>query len=277
MLVPQENIKCVVFIALKLANGQYRFVGTGSLLYHMIDGKPFKCLATAKHVINGIKDVGLDMAYVRFNLKNGKAKWFEIPIKYWFKNPNKNVDVAICAIRWEDNFDHLYFSLEHCATKKEIAIHEVEAGDDVFIPGLFKNHHGITRNIPIIRQGSIAAMAGDKLQTSLHKMDGHLIECRSIGGLSGSPVFINAQIKNYFILKERKDPSLLKATLLLGIVYGHYNHKNPYDDVKKSKDKPNPIDDFEKLNTGITIVTPAEKVIDTLLKAIKKNKKRKPN
>ena len=75
-------------------------------------------------------------------------------------------------------------------TEKVIKENEIEVGEEVFVTGLFSHHHGQSKNIPIVRVGNISAMPEEKIQTKEHLMDAYLIEARSIGGLSGSPVFV---------------------------------------------------------------------------------------
>jgi hypothetical protein len=49
--------------------------------------------------------------------------------------------------------------------------------------GLFSEHQGAERNIPIVRVGNIAAMPEEPvLTTSWGAIDAYLIEARSIGG-----------------------------------------------------------------------------------------------
>ena len=65
-------------------------------------------------------------------------------------------------------------------------------GDEVFVVGLFRHRHGTQRNIPIVRVGNLAALTEEKVATNdFGLVDAYLIEARSIGGLSGSPVFLN--------------------------------------------------------------------------------------
>ena len=78
------------------------------------------------------------------------------------------------------------------ATDKVINDNAIGVGDEVFLTGLFANHIGQQRNLPIIRVGNIALMPEEPVQhPSLGPIDAYLIEARSIGGLSGSPVFVH--------------------------------------------------------------------------------------
>ena len=102
--------------------------------------------------------------------------------------------------------------------------------------------------------------------------DAFLIEVRSIGGLSGSPVFVMVRGK-----EEGKYPDTGReghtgftgpngefiACLLLGMVRGHWDLKTQPGDVDfGNEDFTNELD--SKLNMGIAIVTPAWEILDVI-------------
>lgn len=65
---------------------------------------------------------------------------------------------------------------------------------ELFFAGLFANFYGAEINIPILRFGSLSAMPTEKIEIQregLQRKLAHLfvVECNSIGGFSGSPVF----------------------------------------------------------------------------------------
>jgi hypothetical protein len=106
------------------------------------------------------------------------------------------------------------------ATKESLKANNqtVEIGDDLAIPGLFVPHYGQDRNIPIVRMGTVAAPAEEKLWAEMGKnwferIDAYLIEMRSIGGLSGSPVLIH----RYDESGEKRQ----STWGLLGLMQGH--------------------------------------------------------
>ena len=79
------------------------------------------------------------------------------------------------------------------------------------------------RNIPIVRIGNLASLDEEKVQTEGGPIDAYLIEARSLGGLSGSPVFLNLgtvrQIKRQVVGAESGAPIIF----LLGLIHGHYD------------------------------------------------------
>ncbi len=100
-----------------------------------------------------------------------------------------NRDVAVAPISFNRDVDFARITIRMFANSQSMIDEQIGLGDDIAIVGLFTNHIGRTRNEPIVRIGNICAMPKDKIVTELGNMYGYLIEARSIGGLSGSPVF----------------------------------------------------------------------------------------
>jgi hypothetical protein len=116
--------------------------------------------------------------------------------------------------------------------------------------------------MPIIRHGNIAMMPKEQIQTELGYADVYLIEARSLGGLSGSPVFVRPTIctaipDNQWGLKHNF--SYGHGATLLGLMHGHW-------DVKESEMNKAFFTHDRKhgVNYGIAIVVPAYKIVETL-------------
>jgi hypothetical protein len=139
---------------------------------------------------------------------------------------------------------------------------EVGLGDEVFVTGLFRHHHGNRRNIPIIRVGNIACLTEEKVSTkSYGDIDAYLIEARSIGGLSGSPVFLNLGITR-MIQGEIKHAQSQPVFYLLGLIHGHYDvNIDSIDEIEL--DKTNYLSP-DRVNTGIAIVVPFHKINEVI-------------
>jgi hypothetical protein len=175
-----------------------------------------------------------------------------IPIDDWYVHPsNKSIDVAIYEMGIPSGTDHLVLPMSTCATKDVFKQHEVELGEEVIISGLFQHHFGTKKNIPIVRVGNLAALNDEKIVTrSFGEIDAYLIEARSIGGLSGSPAFLNLGAIRFVegVLKQthNKKPIIL----LLGLVHGHFDMS---DETSEGN-----------INAGIAIVVPVESILATI-------------
>ena len=161
-------------------------------------------LVTAKHVIDGIRRLGVGEVYVRANLKSGQATWLKCEGEWLFHPDNDSVDLALLRTGIPEALDHLAIPHSLCATDQTLKDQQVGLGDEVFVVGLLRHHSGDRKNIPIVRVGNLAAMTEEKVVTrSFGPMDAYLIEARSIGGLSGSAVFLNLGVVRYVTAASR--------------------------------------------------------------------------
>jgi hypothetical protein len=111
----------------------------------------------------------------------------------WYYSENPAVDVAALFIPIVPGTNIHSVAIENFATDAVIQKESIGLGDDVFAIGLFTRKAGDDRNIPIMRTGIIASMPHEPLEASESEdtYNAYLVELRSIGGLSGSPVFVN--------------------------------------------------------------------------------------
>jgi hypothetical protein len=131
----------------------------------------------------------------------------------------------------------------------------------VFTVGLFTYHAGTQRNMPIVRYGNIAMLPDEPIQVEGGFADVYLVEARSIGGLSGSPVFVRKTLALPITSRydnERKIEGLGRL-FFLGMMRGHW-------DIRESElNKPSFIHDRQRgVNLGIGMVTPAAKILEVL-------------
>jgi hypothetical protein len=253
MQIPDEIRKCVAFICYKTAS-KIRFAGTAFFVGVELEGtgKSSIYIITAKHIIDAIKEESTEKeVYLRINLKNGGSKLVRTPLDKWIFHPQEsNVDVAI--LNWAPQqavFDYLALPIEYGATEEVIKKESIGVGDDVFLVGLFASHFGSQRNLPIIRVGNIASMPEEKVHTEkCGYIDAYLVEARSIGGISGSPVFAYMgdirKIGNTTKLGRKGLPLLY----WLGLMHGHFA-------LWKSE---------LEINMGIAIVVPTWKIIEVI-------------
>lgn len=266
MRVRDKIRNCVAFIG---AMDRDRFVpyGTGFFVVKNTSGKMFQQLVTARHVL---EDVNREQIHIRVNLKDGGSGIFYSNVKDWFFHPDntQNVDVAVLPSHASTKkFDIVHVSIDReLATKKVIQKHSIGIGDDVFITGLFTQHVGEVRNIPIVRVGNIAAMPEEPVWTGSAYMDAYLIEARSIGGLSGSPVFVHmAPLR---VIEGIVQPTQGLTHYLLGVMHGHFVIENPEDAVMEGDESAG------KINTGIGVVVPGSKIAEVINQPLLEKRRR---
>jgi hypothetical protein len=273
---PPELLKCVAFVGYKDQYGEHHFAGSGFWVSRPgrddLKDQRLAYFVTANHVIQKVfTDARDERVWLRVNTKNEGQKWIDTPRICWHTHPtDPAVDLAISKIGIDGALDHMAWPLEGLVVNDSLDIattgdRKVELGDELCIAGLFHPHKGERRNIPIVRIGNVAALRSEPvLSRDGMLMDLYLIESRSIGGLSGSPVFIDIiTAKNvsppshgFFAAAYQHDsPTRFK---LFGIVHGHFG-----DDVE-----PDGIADDGKrkfgINLGIAMVIPAEKIWEML-------------
>ncbi|MDR3483944.1 MAG: hypothetical protein P4M05_03430 [Bradyrhizobium sp.] len=218
-------------------------------------------LVTAEHVIAGLTAKGHKEVFVRTGIEDFPIS--PLPLSGWFFHPDaeKNpVDVAISPVglRGTTKVDIEVLSLDAFVTPENIEQRGWGVGDEIIVIGLFRNHYGKTKNIPLVRVGSLAAMPEEPVKTKWGFIDAYLVELHSIGGLSGSPVFIHHP--PVIIRKGGKVEVITGPRLnLLGIMQGHFDIPDLKEDSVVEDDGKN-----GSINTGVGVVVPAYKIIETL-------------
>jgi hypothetical protein len=106
-----------------------------------------------------------------------------------------------------------------------------------------------------VRVGSIASMPLEPVSTRLGALEAYLVEARSVGGLSGSPVYVRTEAWREDENHQFHPRFGGNAWHLLGIMHGHW--QAPMEDVA--------VDDglsTEYVNMGIAVVTPIDKLLE---------------
>jgi len=214
MRISDDIRKCVVFVGKESRTRDgvicRRFVGTAFFVTvpaQKHPGMSFTYLVTAKHVA---ERAGTNIL-IRLNSKAGGSITVLYPNIRWFTHPDdQSVDCAVIPWIIHDDLDYMHIGLDTFLTDEIIKEKSIGIGDTIFITGLFSKLSGTSRNLPIVRMGSIAMMPAEKVPSRLGSIDGYLIEVRSIGGLSGSPVFVE---ESHFRTQRR--------FYLMGLIHGH--------------------------------------------------------
>jgi hypothetical protein len=258
MRVPDDVRKCVVFLG-KEVGVEKVYGGTAFVVGISSKTTPlhFMYLVTAKHCADALD--GIDF-WVRFNSKSGgvlelktnsNARWFRHPV-----DPD-HVDVAVLPFLYQPDIDAAYVNL-YSFYAKALAP-SIGTGDDVFITGLFALAKGTQRNMPIIRMGNIAMMPDDKIPVKkFGEIDCYLIEARSTGGVSGSPVFVRETLVANPSDSQDDVHGVSGKFWLLGLMNGHWD----IDPATLNEVTVRGVD--AGVNLGIAIVVPAYKIVEVL-------------
>lgn len=254
MRVSDDYLRCAVFIG--AASGE-KFLprATGFIVSCGEEGYNFWHLVTAEHVVSGMMERKEPM-YLRARFMNGDSGAMRIPSDAWFYHPDerKITDVAVTPLLTDwIREDGLKVTLNQSAVPipemdGSNIVETLRVGEEIAIIGLFISHYGREHNTPIVRNGNIAMLKGDPIRTRYKGfMEGYLVEARSIGGLSGSPVFVNLQGNGLGI----------RRNYLIGLMHGHFDIADLSADA---------VADMigGGINTGVGVVVPIRDIIETL-------------
>jgi hypothetical protein len=274
LLVSEHIRNGVGFLGQVNSRGEFIPHGTVFFVMRSAGGYNFPYLVAAKHVID---DIPGNSVMLRVNTQAGIARYVPILKQQWVTHPDHNeergrhyryIDVVAYKLSFDyRELDMTFFWEKEFLTEEILSEYNVGVGDEVIIMGLFFSHYGEVKNVPIVRVGNIAAMPDEPLPTDRGPMDGYLIEVRSIGGISGSPVFTHLAVRPentilpatpYPQLEHKQLPKSEKYHFLIGLVHGYYTINTQEDWVSRTDQQ------VGDLNTGITIVVPASKISETL-------------
>lgn len=270
MRLPDDVVKSVVFLGCRV-RGEYKRAAT-AFLVHGDEHGGWGAVVTARHAIDQVRKFSDDGKVILWlNRNNGKAASVESPVDAWWRHPTDDtVDVAVLPeLPPLAEFDQGPIPTRGFATPAFVEEFAIGIGDDLVIPGLFAPHSGTERNLPVVRQGYLAAMPQEPVTTEFGQIRAYLAEVRSIGGVSGSPVLFRNDL--WRVVYERNEqPEYERAGwLLLGLMHGHFDLGVPGSLFSYGISR-------DVVNMGIGIVVPAQHILDVLLQpeldAMRKNK-----
>lgn len=263
-------LKSVAFLAYRDSKGEPVLAGSVFFVGKPVPGEN-RCervfAVTALHVIENIcRPNHEEDILIRFNLKAGGFTWVTTKLTDWHWIDGALIDVAITERGIPAELDHLVVPFTMCTPVTELENLSYGLGDEANIIGLYVRQPGIEKNMPIVRTGNIASIKPQKIRTRQYgDTIGILVEARSFGGLSGSPVFANLSL---FYVKDGNTVSRTgELGKLIGMVHGHHDLG-----IKKAiqSEKSEPELALDNLNTGIAIVVPIEEIFRTIRSYTKK-------
>lgn len=276
MQLPPEIRKCVCYVGVA-RDAATRLNGTAFLVslpaskecgrhkYHVY-------AVTAKHVLVPEYTAEADKRpwdeiWLEINTKDGGVQSVEVPLDDWVRVDGSDVAVAP-VVPSQAVFDYLHYPIQSAATRAFMTENRVFPGEDVVMSGLLVHHPGESHNLPIIRIGNLAALPNDPINLSTGpEPEAALVEVRSIGGLSGSPVFLHLsdwrRDENGQLLALQwpedagADTPTSGSNYLLGLVHGYFpSYGDPIDHLMPRTD--------DAMNVGITIIVPVERIAEII-------------
>lgn len=287
MAVPEDHLRCVAFLTLDEAddNGGIRRVprATAFFVGIHVEGTPYRVdyIVTARHCIEEARraiEEGASNAPLFFRFNTVAGGFVEVPtmIDDWFSSDSDDVAVVLAkpgampgGLTSRD-VDGASLSLDAFVGEDyywrgdagDLGFVEVQpnVGHEVYFTGLFTEHFGVRRNLPVARFGRISRMPSELQVESgsiWFRAVAYLMEFHSWGGNSGSPVFfmypITIQGQGSF------DTGYISG--LMGLVSAHY-------DIELKTEKTGDIlgDVQVRHNSGIAVVTPAAAIRGLLMR-----------
>jgi len=238
-------------------------------------GNLFAFTVTARHVAEKLEG---NEFVIRANRREGGVQVMHghADNPWWYHPQERDyVDAAVTLFSplMLPELDVEYVPISVFADEKIIAEHNLGVGDEVFITGLFTMVTETTKNIPIVRTGTVAMIPGEKIPFGATLIEAYLIESRSIGGLSGSPVFIRETLKMNAGIRMRSGIEINQVNdkipgqafevmemqgtgrfYFLGSIVGHWDSPAGFSPTQA-----------EAVNMGISLVAPAHKIREIIL------------
>jgi hypothetical protein len=264
--VPEAILECVAFLATQdPGEDASERKCRGTAFFVRVDTKrqasTYHYLVTAKHcVAQSIKEN--KELYVRLNLHDGGCDYVRIH-GGWMTHEDPSVDLAVLPFT-PDNSRFRYMGIPSggMADDPKFTKYHLGIGEEVVIAGLFTRRAGHEENLPIVRFGNISAMPSEPLPDTKTGLDFHayLVEARSFGGLSGSPVFAYLNpVRPAGSLWEQLTTSETRVYVpLCGVIRGHWEHGEAIPFASAYRDE------LDKINWGIATVTPINYLRDIL-------------
>ncbi len=228
-------------------------------------------LVTARHVLQGEKEVWYKTAKIRFTQKTGGLHEFSFPLvsgdgspTFW-EHEDETVDLAVAPIRLPINELDVQCVFSHrIATRKKFKDQGVSEGTNVFFAGLFVGFQGSQKNQPIVRFGRVSLIPTERIPWGSKRVPTalHVVETTSYGGNSGSPVFYE-----FGRVRARGNAMVFGGTdiLLSGVMKGRFNEYEETKELQLNTDEPNKDSITVTLaNSGLAAVVPSHFLIDIL-------------
>jgi hypothetical protein len=259
--------KLVVFLRVEFQDGDHigGIQGTGFFVFveekRLGENRGFIYLVTNRHMaepeVRGQR-APVRRVSLRLNLKvpveGVQSVEEDLPLGpdlHWYFPKDDAVDLAILPLAPDQGrYDYQALPTSLLATKDTIESNRIAEGDSVLFAGFFYQFPGQKKIEPIVRQGILAMMPDEPLETTLHKPGRlYLADVHVFGGNSGAPMFVNiGGFRNGAIIAGT-------AYRLLGVVSGYF-----FETADFKLQVATTLTGSTLANSGISLVVPAEEL-----------------
>lgn len=281
MIIQEEFLKCVAFICEERTDGgvsERLPVATCFLVQVPLprQGRVAVYAVTARHVI----DCAEGQQWIRVNTTAGGFVDIPCSVDDWYTHDSEDVAIVPAplfgtrpAIDWRV-IPLSFFVSDDCRYKGPPLVPDfvektggmpVQLGLDLFFTGLFVQHAGRKRNLPIVRFGSISRMPQERVRVkecgeTVYETLAYLAEVHSWGGHSGSPAFVAFPAGQWEETAKQKQIAIGYIKGLLGLVVAHF------DIPTKGETTGDYGTVMTGINAGIAAIVPAEAIRQLLMR-----------
>lgn len=258
--IPDQMLECVfcLYPSMAMAERGENYGGCGFLMSFPFERAKRNHLyaITNRHVVES------GSIALRISTKTDGLLPVDSDERKWFHHPAGD-DLSVLLVDFPITFQctAINFEPERFVTNELIQQHDIGIGEETFSVGRLVDHDGKQRHSPVVRFGNIAQMPSEKIrQDNGFMQESYLIEGRSVGGYSGSPVFM-------FIPPWVVRPGEISVTSahlgpwFLGVNWGHLVKWQPVCDAAG---RPVSYGQQVAQNTGMMGVVPAWKLIEVI-------------
>jgi hypothetical protein len=261
MIIDERTQKCVAYLVEEDTKGRAPtatvfFVNAAAPEFAPGTALLMPYAVTARHAVEDVTP-GAKL-FLRVNLKDGAC--CDLPADTWTVHPNS--DVAVCRIETDLDIDIKGLTAGAMwVGNGGPSENELVVGDDIAIIGLFTEHPGASRNLPVARFGHVALLPHEQIELELYegltvKTNFFVVEVMAWGGNSGSPVFLYwPHHREWKEVGDKGD----RGPWLLGLLHGTFCVREPLDKPKKP-----PGEWLVRNNAGLAVVVPAADILATL-------------
>ena len=280
MQMDEEIAACIGFIGI---NSERGFIADGTCFFVQFpeETEAFLYMVTACPLVRpmqfGKETEPLDgIVSVRLSRKTKPPLVLQTKREEWTCHPNRFIDLCVRPFdhrRLNADGDLFLASVDLVGEKSLVLTPErweragkISLGDEIFIPSVFPGHVGERRNIPAFRFGNIAAPPLEPVRVGSPSVPAYLIETRSLGGISGAPMFLHFKPElprdaPRFFADEPGGRIVPYA--LMGMVLGAHSGQYASDFVTTDA-RENLITKDAEFNAGLTVVLPIEHVVELI-------------